>query len=177
MSILVKICSKCGQHKSKDAFSSCKTGLYGVRGDCKLCRKSSNSAHYKTNLERRRAQNANYARNNRDKQSEWYYRNKGKISAYRKYYIQNNRGKINAISSARKNKKRKATPKWLSREDKLEMELLYTKAATLSETTGIKYHVDHIVPINGENISGLHVPWNLQILTAEENYRKSNKIL
>jgi len=57
------------------------------------------------------------------------------------------------------------------------MNLIYAKASNLSISTGILHHVDHIVPLKGQNVSGFHCEYNLQILTATENIKKSNKLL
>ena len=66
-------------------------------------------------------------------------------------------------------------PKWLSIDDYIEIQRFYNKAYKLTKETGIVHHVDHIVPLRGKNVSGLHVPWNLQVITATENIKKRNK--
>lgn len=63
----------------------------------------------------------------------------------------------------------KATPPWLTSEHKSKMHEIYSKAKELGMS------VDHIVPIRGKTVCGLHVPWNLQLLTQAENSQKSNK--
>jgi 5-methylcytosine-specific restriction endonuclease McrA len=54
------------------------------------------------------------------------------------------------------------------------MESVYNYCAAL-RNVGLDYHVDHIVPLRGDNVSGLHVPWNLQVITGAENMSKGNR--
>ena len=67
------------------------------------------------------------------------------------------------------------TPSWLTKEQRDDIINIYQAAAARTMHTNIQHEVDHIVPLRGENVSGLHVPWNLQILTEQENRQKSNK--
>lgn len=67
-----------------------------------------------------------------------------------------------------------AMPRWVNKDDFLPF---YKKARELTTTTGIEHHVDHIVPLRGGNVCGLHVPYNLQVITKSENSKKSNRLL
>ena len=71
--------------------------------------------------------------------------------------------------------KEQRTPPWSTKEHKEEILQLYTKCKILSKESGIAYEVDHIIPLRGKIVSGLHIPWNLQISTREENNSKRNK--
>lgn len=67
--------------------------------------------------------------------------------------------------------KSRVTPVWA---DKNKIKELYDHCKKLTEETGIKYHVDHIVPLRHNKVCGLHVENNLRIITADENLQKSN---
>lgn len=71
--------------------------------------------------------------------------------------------------------KLKATPPWLTVEQIEEMRSIYAQAARLSAEVGVEYHVDHVVPLRGENVCGLHVPWNLKPMPAYDNRSKGNR--
>jgi len=80
-----------------------------------------------------------------------------------------------AHTALRRAKRAKATPPWITKDHKKQITLLYKQAKELTDSTGIAYEVDHIIPIAGKNVCGLHLPVNLQVITREENRAKLNK--
>jgi hypothetical protein len=66
------------------------------------------------------------------------------------------------------------TPAWLTEFDKLKIKCLYQLAAMRNRESDRKWHVDHIIPLQGEFVSGLHVPDNLRVILAIDNLRKNN---
>lgn len=81
-----------------------------------------------------------------------------------------------ADNKARRRKHRSATPPWLTREEKTAIRKLYEMAILMTKTTGEQYVVDHIYPLRSETVCGLHVPWNLRVITRAENLAKSNAL-
>lgn len=94
---------------------------------------------------------------------------------YRKAWKHANPEIVTADIRNRRRKHRDATPAWLTLEQRGAMRDLYLMAMRMTKTTGAPYVVDHIVPLRNPSVCGLHVPWNLQVLTREENLKKSNK--
>jgi len=97
--------------------------------------------------------------------------------AHRYKYKEANPELYKALVSVRKRRHRNATPKWITTGQKLAMRQMYLQAMELTKLTGERYVVDHIVPLISDEVCGLHVPWNLRVITQEENLKKSNKLL
>jgi hypothetical protein len=67
------------------------------------------------------------------------------------------------------------TPKWLTEEDFWMIKEIYSLASLRSKVFGFSWHVDHIIPVRGKKVSGLHVPSNLQVIPWIDNVKKHNK--
>jgi hypothetical protein len=91
-----------------------------------------------------------------------------------KEWFKNNAGIAKEKRARRRASEVNATPDWLTAIHKAQITEYYEVATALETQTGIKHHVDHIIPLKAKIASGLHVPWNLQVLTATENLRKHN---
>ena len=109
------------------------------------------------------------------KYKKYYLRNKSKVNSSNKSWRMKNIDKINFYSSIRRSRKKLATPKWLTVKDLEDIHSYYLLASELNKVSDVKFVVDHIVPLSNDNVCGLHVPWNLQLLTNSENCSKNNK--
>jgi hypothetical protein len=81
-----------------------------------------------------------------------------------------------AAERARQASKFKATPRWLTDEHLSQIEKVYFAASKTSLLAGFPCHVDHIVPLKGKNVCGLHVPWNLRVVSQSYNSKKKNNL-
>jgi DNA modification methylase len=103
-----------------------------------------------------------------------YKKRPDKARECNKKWKKNNPGVVNAQAAKRRAAQLQQTPKWANLE---KIRDIYIEAARLTKETGIRHHVDHVLPLQGRNVCGLHIETNLQILTASENCSKSNKLL
>lgn len=122
---------------------------------------------------------SSWRKNNPDRAREldikYYEANKQKYIARARKKDQNSPEKRLARTRKRQTSKINRTPPWMTKEHFSQIEDFYTIAKMFQMYTGQEYHVDHIVPLQGKNVSGLHTPWNLQVILAKENLSKGNK--
>ena len=171
----MKICYNCKESKAPELFSKNRTNKDGLASDCKMCNKASSKAWREVNVDKHKANNRAWYLANKEKvlhkQKVRDRANPEKKAAKYREWSQANPDKRRALNAKRRASELQRTPKWACFES---IKKFYTCAKDLEELTGISFHVDHIIPLQGELVSGLHVETNLQILTAFENSSKSN---
>ena len=159
----MKTCTKCLTDKDCGFFHKDASRKDGYRNICKECV----SAYMKINHEK-----------NKDhiiaKAIKWVAENREKHNAKCNKWAKQNAAKVNARTARRYACKTQATPQWLGADDHWMIEQAYDLAKLRSKMTGFPWEVDHIVPLRGKKVMGLHTPWNLQVVAQTENRRKSN---
>jgi hypothetical protein len=93
---------------------------------------------------------------------------KDKTQANKNAWQKRNNDTIKSLTAKRRASKLNATPVWLTKAQLKEIKIFYKNCPK-------GYEVDHIIPLQGREVKGLHVSWNLQYLTISENRSKSNK--
>ena len=179
----MKHCSKCNVEKPLEMFSKCSANKDGLHRWCKDCAKVAKKEWYAKNVESERTKAMQYYYENYEKNkeriiktvSDWQKTNKEKYRKIAKKCYEKTKHKRFAWQALARAAKRNAVPKWVNGELKQEIQKFYVEARVKTKETGINYEVDHIVPLMGDNVCGLHVPWNLRVITRFENRSKANR--
>jgi hypothetical protein len=193
----MKLCCKCKTTKPFEDFYKNKVMKDGYHSFCIICHKVNNAALKK--LKRSdpvfRAKELAYkkeyrARNVEQRKTymkEWHAKNSVQQITYREQYRLNNptyfqeyakanKHKVNASTRKRQAAKLQRTPAWLTDIDYWMIEEAYELAALRTKIFGFSWEVDHVLPLQGKVISGLHTPYNLQVIPMVKNRSKANKL-
>lgn len=175
----MKLCPHCTEVKPFEAFYASSTHKSGYASWCKPCETQRNKAKFQRRKDTQLAKAKEYRLANKESVTAtilaWREQNPGRYELAIKNWGLRNRDKRNATWMKRYTGKKNRTPTWLTDDELWMMEQAYDIASIRSKILGIKFHVDHIVPLQGKTVSGLHVPWNLQVIPAKLNQQKSNR--
>lgn len=148
-------------------------------GRCRGCLKTAKKKWERANPDKVAAQyrrwQQTYPERAKAVASRWYGNpeNRVKQAARMALWRKENPGRIAMYTGKRRAIVKRAAPKWLTEDERQRIFDIYREAREISVLSGIEHHVDHVVPLCGRRVCGLHVPWNLRIITAEENHRKN----
>lgn len=158
-----KVCTKCNEDKLIEDYyvNERKNGNTYYKSQCKTCVILARKEYYPKVRGDRISYNRAYYRDNIDT-----------LKQKQKVWRDNNLESRLARNASRRANKLNAT---LDLDLSQEIENFYWLAKDLTAVSGETYHVDHIVPLKGKNVCGLHVPWNLQVLPADINLSKGNR--
>ena len=165
----MKKCIGCGTEKPLDQF-------YKGQRLCKICHNAKSAAYRLANKEKLASYMQAYYQNHKEtltaSKAAYKAANLEKHKAYQEKYRLSNKKKWAHREAKRRALKLCATPAWA---DEKAVQAYYDVAAFFNKINGyVKYHVDHIIPLQGKTVSGLHVHTNLRVIPASENIRKKN---
>ncbi len=186
----MKTCGQCHISLSVSSFHKRTLSKDGLCSKCKTCSTAYKREYHKKNKAKKAKIDSEYYTKNKsriknrmlnnyykDPEAKIVYRknNAEKIRVKRLAHNRANKGLCNSYSAKRRAARSNATPNWLTKDHISDILQMYEDAKDIEWLSEESFEVDHIVPLRGKNVCGLHVPWNLQILTRFENRSKGNR--
>jgi len=192
----MKCCGKCGENKPLTEYYKQKSNKDGLYTYCKSCKYNQQREWFNKNREENLEYHARYRQENKEKIdsqiAEWHEKNPESRAESRRAWKNRNRDRIRKEHAEYKRNNRDKSAKWTAQRranvlqasdygnedlNELVLQEAYAVAKKRTESTGVKHHVDHVIPLGGKEVCGFHVWNNLRVIPAYENTAKGNKLI
>jgi hypothetical protein len=172
----LKQCTICESTKPRSDYGKDLGRVDGFVSECRECVRARANRVYWENHEEKVEYQRRYQRTNPDiyRKSSlgYYYRNRNECLDRNTRWIKDHPEYVAAQSAVSRAQRKNAMPAWANRK---AIARIYREARRVTQETGVKHVVDHVIPLSGKYVCGLHVEGNLMVITHEENALKSNK--
>ena len=159
-----KTCTRCGEEKTLEEFPKAKTCISGYRSYCRACKnKQTSSYYYQDKPKHRKAADR------------WVIENPEKVQEIKKSWKKRNPLQVKVDNSKRQALKRSASVLWDTELTDFSFEEAHHLRGSRDSLTNVKWHVDHVIPLQGKIVCGLHVWNNFAVIPALINLKKGNK--